>query len=374
MRSFWFDPYLWVHLAGIATVPILLELCLVTLAISTPFLPEGLEYVVVAIASIGPILWMQWQRPFCIYSLLPLTLKPDELTVEQRRLLTLFKRGKGRVAAGLVAVFMAWVLWQLYRFAPLALNVAPNLPGGRITGMLGAIVTFLLANLFVQVPISVLLVLLTRESQVNSTDPYPVAVVASDFSFIGFPVRRILPELSPPAKATSVSPVAPAEVTPPVMPETVTESSVSDDPAAAATAIEAIAKQVTTAEQVTAAEPAPTLIDEAVSDEVAEPIAEEVTAVDPSPDLATEVEEVAAHAAHTDTASDDVSSEEALIVASEASEPTLFPVVDASAVVEPSPPEAISEIPTTVIEQTELMEQTETERSPEEPSDREVPN
>lgn len=355
MRSFWFDPYLWVHLAGIAVVPILLELCLVALAMDTPFLPEGLEYVLVAIASIGPILWMQWQRPFCIYSLLPLTLKPEELTVEQRRLLTLFKRNQQRIVAGLVAVFMAWVLWQLYRFAPLALNVAPSLPGGRITGMLGAIATFLLANLFVQVPISVLLVLLSRESQVDQAEPYPVAVVASDFSLIGFPVRRILPELSPSARATAISPAAAAAVTPPAMTDTVAETLISADSAAAT---------VTEAAEAVPTEPAPHLITEPVPDAGAEPppgdpspalstavVSEQVTAAEPTSDQVTEVEQVVSD---TDVVSD-AAPEEAAMSTSEAIEPTFFSVVEASAVVEPSP--------------TEGIEPTEEERSPEEPND-----
>jgi hypothetical protein len=156
MRAFWSEPYLWIHLAGIAALPIFLEICLVSLSIGDPFLPVGVEFWLVAIAGIAPVLWMQWQRPFCIFSLLAVSLKPDQLTAEQRQLLRFFKSQESRTLAILVAVFLAWVLWQLYQLAPLATSIAPALPGGRITGLLLAAIAFVLSNLFLQVPVSVL--------------------------------------------------------------------------------------------------------------------------------------------------------------------------------------------------------------------------
>jgi hypothetical protein len=42
------DPYLWVHLAGLATVPLWIDLCLLGLAVGNPALP-GLELAVITV-------------------------------------------------------------------------------------------------------------------------------------------------------------------------------------------------------------------------------------------------------------------------------------------------------------------------------------
>ena len=77
MRSFWSDPYLWVHLAGLAAVPIFLEICLIGFAVGDPLLPGWLELLLVAAIGSAPILWMQWQRPFYIFSLVGVALQPE---------------------------------------------------------------------------------------------------------------------------------------------------------------------------------------------------------------------------------------------------------------------------------------------------------
>ena len=96
MRSFWSDPYLWIHLAGVAALPIFLEVCFLGLAVGDPVLPLGLELLLVAAVGIAPVVWMQWQRPFYIFSLMAIALKPEQLTVDRRKLLRLFKAPANR--------------------------------------------------------------------------------------------------------------------------------------------------------------------------------------------------------------------------------------------------------------------------------------
>jgi hypothetical protein len=91
MRSFWTEPFLWIHLAGIAALPLALELVWLGLAVGDPILPVWLELLLVAAVGIVPVLWMQLTRPFDIFSILVLAMKPEQLTQEQRRLLSLFK-------------------------------------------------------------------------------------------------------------------------------------------------------------------------------------------------------------------------------------------------------------------------------------------
>ena len=193
MRSFWTEPFLWIHLAGIAALPLALELVWLGLAVGDPILPVWLELLLLAAVGILPVLWMQLTRPFDIFSILILAMKPEQLTQEQRRLLSLFKTKTNSVVTIAAAVFMLWVLWQIYRVAPVAATVAPLAPRWRIVGLLWAGLAFLVSNLFLQVPLSVAQVLLTSESEFAATEPYPVEKTPQDFTIPGVRVNQILP-------------------------------------------------------------------------------------------------------------------------------------------------------------------------------------
>lgn len=198
MRSFWSEPFLWIHLAGLAALPLLLELLLLALAVGDPMLPVWLEILLIAVIGIAPVLWMQLVRPFNIFSILVLALKPEQLTVEQRKILSLFKSPLEKVLALLAPIFLVWVLWQIYRLAPISASVVSFLPEWRQAGLLVAAVAFLLSNLFLQVPLSVLSVLLTSESKFATIEPYPIEKIRQDFTIPGLQVNKILPiKLSP---------------------------------------------------------------------------------------------------------------------------------------------------------------------------------
>lgn len=202
MRSFWTEPFLWIHFAGIAALPLALELVWLGLAVGDPLLPVWLELLLVAAVGIVPVLWMQLTRPFDIFSILVLAMKPEQLTQDQRRLLSLFKTSTNPALAIAAALFLLWVLWQIYRVAPVASAVAP-FPGWRIAGLLGAGAAFLVSNLFLQVPLSVAQVLLTSESKFAATEPYSVEKVPQDFTIPGWRVNQILPlAATEPATAT----------------------------------------------------------------------------------------------------------------------------------------------------------------------------
>jgi hypothetical protein len=212
MRSFWTEPFLWIHLAGIAALPLALELVWVGLAVGDPILPVWLELLLLAAVGIVPVLWMQLTRPFDIFSILVLAMKPEQLTQEQRRLLSLFKTKNNPAIAIAAAVFLLWVLWQIYRVAPLAGAVAGFALGWRIAGLLGAGVAFLVSNLFLQVPLSVAQVLLTSESEFAATEPYSVEKVPQDFTIPGLRVDQILPlAATRPDASTTSSPHLPSD-------------------------------------------------------------------------------------------------------------------------------------------------------------------
>lgn len=193
MRSFWSDPFLWIHLSGIAAIPILLETVLVGLAIGKPILPDWIELILIGIIGILPILLMQWLRPFDIFSVVMLAIKPEKLNLQQRRILRMFKSPVNRIIAVIVAVVLAVILWQLYRIAPLAFFAVSWLPQYRSLGLVIACLAFLASNLFLQIPVSVMAVMLTSEAKYLATEPYAVEAIRQDFTILGWQVNQILP-------------------------------------------------------------------------------------------------------------------------------------------------------------------------------------
>ena len=186
------EPFLWIHLSGIALFPALLELVWVGLAMGSPGSFSALELVLIAIMGVVPVLWMQLIRPFEIFSILLFALKPECLSLEQRQILAVFKTAKLKFLSTIAAGIMVIVLWLLYSLCPLAIGLASFLPQSRILGLVIAILAFLGSNLFLQVPMSVLAVLLTNKSQLATMEPYPVDKISQDFTVPGIKVNQIL--------------------------------------------------------------------------------------------------------------------------------------------------------------------------------------
>lgn len=193
MRSFWSEPFLWIHLAGLAAVPLLLELCCLGLAIGKPILPAWSELLFLAVVGILPVLWMQLQKPFYIFSILLLSIKPEQLTHQQQQILSLFKSKKKSLLAGISAIFSLWLLWQIYWIAPVSASIVAFLPQWRLLGLLVAALAFLGSNLFLQIPISVLGVMFTNKSAFSATQPLAVEQIVSKFTIPGWQVNKILP-------------------------------------------------------------------------------------------------------------------------------------------------------------------------------------
>lgn len=195
MRSFRSEPILWIHLAGLATLPIFLEICLLGLAVGDPVLPVWLEFSLVAAIGVVPILWVQLQRPFSIFAVVGIAQKPEQLDEQQRKILSLINTPANQVLALLGAIFLIGVLWQLYQIAPIAANITPLPSAWRIVGLLVASFAFLASNLFLQIPVSVARVFVTSETKFAATKAYPLERIPLDFTIVGLQVNRILPRL-----------------------------------------------------------------------------------------------------------------------------------------------------------------------------------
>ncbi|NEQ45541.1 MAG: low-complexity tail membrane protein [Leptolyngbya sp. SIOISBB] len=188
------DPYLWIHLAGLATVPFWLDVCLVGLAVGEPVVPSWLELTTLALVGTLPIVWMQLKRPFYIFSLPGLALRPDKLADERRRLLTL---QQGWLSRGLV-LFAAIVLWcalyWLYQIAPVAADLPWLMWKSRATGWGICAIAFFCANLFTLVPATVVSLFLASSRRLEQVSPFDVADILQKFTVLGWRVGKILPE------------------------------------------------------------------------------------------------------------------------------------------------------------------------------------
>ena len=110
----------------------------------------------------------------------------------KRKILALFQTFRQKIISVLTAGIMLFLLWLLYRLSPLAMAITGFIPQWRILGLAIASIGFLASNLFVQIPISVLLVLLTKESKLAQLEPYSVEKIEQDFTIPGFKISKIL--------------------------------------------------------------------------------------------------------------------------------------------------------------------------------------
>lgn len=192
MSSFRSEPFVWIHLAGIVLVPLWLEVVCLGLSIGTPLFWSWLELLLLAVVGIFPILWMQLIRPFDIFSILLFSLKPEQLSPEQRQILAQFKTRPHRIVSIITAIVMLVILWFLNRFAPLFIPINPWSQGWHIIGLIIAAVSLLASNLFLQIPVSVLRILLSNQTLLATTEPFPSEEIAKEFTIPGFWIDRIL--------------------------------------------------------------------------------------------------------------------------------------------------------------------------------------
>ncbi|MFK8184304.1 MAG: low-complexity tail membrane protein [Phormidesmis sp.] len=187
--------YLWVHFAALALVPLLLDFCLVGLASARLFLgypaAYGFQFWLVALVCIGPPLWMQIARPFYIFSLPPVALKPDALTEDQRRCLTVLMSWQIKALAGVSAAISLWMLAQLYdKSIVVAKQSLPLMT--PMAGAVTALVAFFFVCLFIQISVSAARSLLVSPTALKRVEPYE-GKVAATFLILGVRVNKLLP-------------------------------------------------------------------------------------------------------------------------------------------------------------------------------------
>lgn len=181
--------YLWVHFASLAFVPLLLDICLAGLASAGPALPYGGQYWVIALIAVAPGLAMQWFKPFYIFGLPPIVLKPTRLSESQRRCLQIFKSWQIKALSVVVALFCLWMLVQLYALSP---EISPML--APTAGLVSAAIAFFFACSFLQISVSSMRALLVGPDALPRVPAYVASDIAADFLLLGLRVNAVLPD------------------------------------------------------------------------------------------------------------------------------------------------------------------------------------
>jgi hypothetical protein len=211
--------YLWIYFAGLAAVPLLLDICLAGLASAGPAFDYpaagSFQFWAIALIGIAPTLWMQLAKPFYVFSLPPLALNPLELTEDQRRCLQLLKSLQIKILSGITAGFALWMLRQLYERSP---KITPLMT--PTAGLVSAAVAFFLTCALLQISVSAGRSLFVGPNTLRRVVPVEVSAIASEFLILGLRVNRllpssvyaeppseILPSEKPPSKKTLESPI-----------------------------------------------------------------------------------------------------------------------------------------------------------------------
>ncbi len=220
--------YLWIHFAGLAFVPLLLDGCLAGLASAGPALPFGAQFWAIALFGITPALAMQWLKPFYVFSLPPSALKPAALSEDQRRCLQIFKSWQIKALAVLVAVLSLWLLKQVYVMLP---QVSPMMTPR--TGLALGAIAFFIASTFMQISVSAGRALLIGPSALKRVPAVEESAIASDFLILGIRLNKLLPDVPTQFGAEEIADLkepAQAVRTSSVKPEPTSTSSVETHP------------------------------------------------------------------------------------------------------------------------------------------------
>jgi hypothetical protein len=191
------EPFLLIHIALLAAVPLAIVLCMMGLAVGDPVLPGWLEMIILGLPPIALTIWVQWQNPLYPFSLWVLAKPAKELSDNQRRVLSVLRRRingwyTGAWVAVVTGVFLYVIFRQIYLTAPLAADIAPFPPVLRLLGILWAEVFFLISNLLLQMGAAAARVMLVPPSEFNSIKPYDSDRISKDFTIVGMRSPQLL--------------------------------------------------------------------------------------------------------------------------------------------------------------------------------------
>ncbi|MBV5260896.1 low-complexity tail membrane protein [Synechococcus moorigangaii CMS01] len=188
-----FEPYFWLYMAGLALLPLVWALLAIALAIGIPLPLANVELGLILLLGGLPVWLLQILRPWQPFGLFIFQIPPERLDERQRQVLRLVQGTRQPILNVFGAIAMVILLWQVAHYAPLAVGLTAGLPQWHLLGLGAAVILFFLANLLLQIPLTLLPTLFISETTVQSIDPHPVVSVRRDFACWGLPLGQLFP-------------------------------------------------------------------------------------------------------------------------------------------------------------------------------------
>lgn len=204
------EPFLWIHIAGIVVFPLWMALTVIGLATGAPLLPVWLEQLILLTLGIGLVARMQIRRPFYLFSVLAVSLPPEQLSPQRCRILSGFQSWTYRLVPLLVILVMILLGEWLYDIAPLFHSLS-FLPENRVVGLGVAILGFWGANLFIQIPAAAAWALSSDQHRLDQYSPVDPETVESQFTVVGRRWSNLLSRWDP-ATLTETPPAVAEDV------------------------------------------------------------------------------------------------------------------------------------------------------------------
>ncbi len=189
------DPYLWIHLLGLAVLPLTLALTAIALPWGVPFPFAWAELVLIVLLGGIPVWVLQILRPWNPFGFLVFQIPPERMGDRQRKIMRLIQGTRQPLFNLFGAGGMVFLLWQISHYAPLAVGVSAGFPQWRLLGLAIATLGFFLSNILLQIPLTFLPTLWLSEQTVEEIDPHPSVSIRRDFACWGIPMGQFFPEL-----------------------------------------------------------------------------------------------------------------------------------------------------------------------------------
>jgi len=191
------DPFVWIHVALLAAVPLTLVLSMIGLAVGDPVFPGWLETLLLGLPPIGLTVWLQWQKPLSLFSLWVVHKPSESLNEDQRRILTILKSYVTGWVAVVAGVFIYVIFRQMFITAPLAAGIIPFPSILRLVGVLWSVVFLLISSLLWQTGVAALRILLVSETEFANTVPYEIDRIKAGFTILGNRSTKLLEFTAP---------------------------------------------------------------------------------------------------------------------------------------------------------------------------------
>ncbi|AFY40600.1 hypothetical protein Lepto7376_4498 [[Leptolyngbya] sp. PCC 7376] len=190
-----FDPYLWLHLVGLAMLPLTLALVVIALAWGIPLPFSTAELITIVLVGGVPVWVLQILRPWQPFGFFIFQIPPERMDERQKQILRLIQGTRQPLLNALGAVVMVILLWQIAHYSPLATGISAGFWQWRVIGITLAIVGFFLSNVIVQMSLTLLPTLFLSENTVIAIDPHPNVSIRRDFACWGIPMGQIFPSV-----------------------------------------------------------------------------------------------------------------------------------------------------------------------------------